>query len=123
MTDSNIHSHAPKTIHVSAPTRLHFGLLSFGNQEGRNFGGVGLMLKEPRVEITATPADEFATQGPFSERLLDFAQQWQLYTQIDTLPDCVLTVTAAPEQHVGLGLGTQLGLSTALDTSDFVDLT
>jgi beta-ribofuranosylaminobenzene 5'-phosphate synthase len=113
MTESHLHSRTSKAVHVSAPTRLHFGLLSFGNQEGRNFGGVGLMLKEPRVEITATPAAEFATTGPYAERMFDFAKQWQLYTQADTLPDCVLTVTSAPEQHVGLGLGTQLGLSTA----------
>ena len=90
MTESHLQSHTTKAVHVSAPSRLHFGLLSFGNQEGRNFGGVGLMLKEPRVEITATPADEFATQGPYAERLLDFAQQWQLYTPVSythlTLP-------------------------------------
>ena len=40
-----------RNVSVNAPTRLHFGLLAFGNQEGRNFGGVGLMLKKPRIKV------------------------------------------------------------------------
>ncbi|MEC7564387.1 MAG: hypothetical protein VX738_01780 [Planctomycetota bacterium] len=102
-----------RTVRISAPTRLHFGLLSFGNQEGRNFGGVGLMLKQPRVEVAATPAESFKTCGPYAERLQEFAELWRQYIQADTLPECELRIITAPEQHVGLGLGTQLGLSTA----------
>ncbi len=100
-------------ISVSAPTRLHFGLLAFGNQEGRNFGGVGLMLKKPRIKVKATASETFSTTGVHAERLTEFAQMWQDYTKAESLPNCTLQVTKAPPQHVGLGLGTQLGLSTA----------
>ncbi|MBA61187.1 MAG: hypothetical protein CMJ76_02370 [Planctomycetaceae bacterium] len=102
-----------RNVSVNAPTRLHFGLLAFGNQEGRNFGGVGLMLKKPRIKIKAKSSDCFNTTGIYADRLTEFAQMWKDYTKADKLPDCTLKVTKAPPQHVGLGLGTQLGLSTA----------
>ncbi len=102
-----------RKVSVSAPTRLHFGLLAFGNQEGRNFGGVGLMLKKPRVKVKAKASTTFSTTGIYADRLADFAEMWQAYTKADKLPNCTLNVTKAPPQHVGLGLGTQLGLSTA----------
>ena len=111
------------SISVSAPTRLHFGLLAFGNQEGRNFGGVGLMLKKPRVKVKATPAATFQTTGVYADRLAEFAQMWQDYTKADELPKCTLKVTKAPPQHVGLGLGTQLGLSTAETLNRFATQT
>ena len=51
LVTSNAQEPSGNNVSVSAPTRLHFGLLAFGNQEGRNFGGVGLMLKKPRIKI------------------------------------------------------------------------
>jgi len=102
-----------RNVSVNAPTRLHFGLLAFGNQEGRNFGGVGLMLKKPRIKVKVKASDSFQTTGIFAERLAEFAEMWKAYTKADSLPNCTLKVTNAPPQHVGLGLGTQLGLSTA----------
>ena len=50
-----------RNVSVNAPTRLHFGLLAFGNQEGRNFGGVGLMLKKPRIKVKVKASDSFQT--------------------------------------------------------------
>ena len=106
-------STSARNVSVSAPTRLHFGLLAFGNQEGRNFGGVGLMLKKPRVKVKAKASSTFSTTGIYAERLAEFAEMWRAYTKAEQLPNCTLKVTQAPPQHVGLGLGTQLGLSTA----------
>lgn len=117
MNDSQVTSeaHEPteRSVSVNAPTRLHFGLLAFGNQEGRNFGGVGLMLKKPRIKVKAKASETFTTTGIYANRLTEFAQMWKDYTKADKLPNCTLKVTKAPPQHVGLGLGTQLGLSTA----------
>ena len=113
LVTSNAQEPSGNNVSVSAPTRLHFGLLAFGNQEGRNFGGVGLMLKKPRIKIKVKASQSFNTTGIYADRLAEFAEMWKDYTKADKLPNCTLKVTKAPPQHVGLGLGTQLGLSTA----------
>ena len=38
---------------VSAPSRLHFGLFSFGDSAGNDFGGVGVMIDSPDIIIRA----------------------------------------------------------------------
>ena len=114
---ANKHSRIPS--HCVAMYRLTLQLAytsdcwPLANQEGRNFGGVGLMLKKPRIKVKVKASDSFQTTGIFAERLAEFAEMWKAYTKADSLPNCTLKVTNAPPQHVGLGLGTQLGLSTA----------
>src|SRR4051794_19352028 len=50
-------SDAPMTgLRLQTPSRLHFGLLSWGSESSRQFGGVGLMIDAPGLEIHAEPA-------------------------------------------------------------------
>jgi beta-ribofuranosylaminobenzene 5'-phosphate synthase len=72
----------------------------------REFGGVGIMLDEPRVEVEVVRANAWHAEGPQAERALEFAK---LVTQV---PHRV-SVLACPEQHTGLGVGTALGLAVA----------
>lgn len=95
-------------IRVRTPSRLHFGLLS-----PRTFGGVGLMVESPGIQLAITPAASWAAEGPLAERALAFAHRF-----VQSLPSGVMSPQrlvleqCAPEHH-GLGTGTQLGLSVA----------
>lgn len=99
-------------VRVTAPSRLHFGLLSWGNT-GRQFGGAGVMLAHPALVVDAAWSDAFCAAGPHANRVVEFAQRWSTYHGLAQVPSVRLDVRAAPPEHVGLGLGTQLGLAVA----------
>jgi beta-RFAP synthase len=112
-------------IRMRTPSRLHFGLLSlpaeglstWPNQEGnatlprRHFGGVGLMIERPGIELTLEPAQAWSADGPLAERALAVAQKYCAAVGIGQSFQ-VRIASAAPE-HAGLGTGTQLGLAVA----------
>jgi beta-ribofuranosylaminobenzene 5'-phosphate synthase len=112
-------------IRIRTPSRLHFGLLSipgedasgWSNQEGdatlprRHFGGVGLMIERPGIELTLDPAKVWSAEGPCADRALAFSQRYCAAVGID-VPFHLSIASAAPE-HAGLGTGTQLGLAVA----------
>jgi beta-RFAP synthase len=120
-------------IRVRAPSRLHFGLLSlppaapqpasWPDVDGqltvpaRLFGGVGLMVKDPGVQVRVEPAAAWSAEGALAERALGYARQC-LQTLVcvpqgEPPPPCRLVVEHAAPEHMGLGTGTQLGLSVA----------
>jgi beta-ribofuranosylaminobenzene 5'-phosphate synthase len=103
-------------LRIRTGSRLHFGLFNLGDRP-RQFGGVGLMLDEPGIQMCATPAREWSAEGPLSARVLEFARRLSLNNALGTERDPLhphhfLIGRAAPE-HVGLGTGTQLALATA----------
>jgi beta-ribofuranosylaminobenzene 5'-phosphate synthase len=97
-------------IHVTAPSRLHFGLLSFGHPTLRQFGGVGAMINQPGLQLRISPAGRFEAHGPLGERVAAVAGRMFGLLELP-LPACRIDVLKAPPEHVGLGTGTQLGLS------------
>ncbi len=116
-------------IRVSSPSRLHFGLLRFPredppadlwpNWEGqprvpaRQFGGVGLMIEEPGVCLSAWLANDWEAEGPLADRALAYARQFARETpEASPFPLHLRIERCAPE-HAGLGTGTQLGLAVA----------
>jgi beta-RFAP synthase len=107
-------SHA---ITVHAASRLHFGLLSFGDRHARQYGGIGAMVTRPGLIVRFTRSDAFATSGPLAERVHGFARQWANYHRFDELPHCAIDVLSAPREHIGLGVGTQLAMATAAGLS------
>ena len=98
---------------VSAPTRLHFGLLHVpAGDPGdtpmspRRFGGLGLMLASPRVVVRVELAEQWSSAGPSADRAEAFARR--------VAPPgvcCSVVVGDCPPEHSGLGVGTQLGLA------------
>jgi beta-ribofuranosylaminobenzene 5'-phosphate synthase len=101
-------------IRVRTPSRLHFGLLSLPSEHsptGRHFGGVGLMIDKPGIELRVEPSEQFFAGGPLAERALQYART---YCERVGIPGAfrVHIASAAPE-HMGLGTGTQLGLAVA----------
>jgi beta-RFAP synthase len=105
-------------IRVVAPSRLHFGLFRVptGHEAaagGRAFGGVGLMVDQPGVVVTARPADTWRFEGACASRAQVFAARL-----VQTLPAAQrrpfqVLVERCPAEHAGFGVGTQLGLAVA----------
>ncbi len=128
-------------IEIQAYARLHFGLLDVGSPpawinangetiaEGRRFGGVGLMIDQPRLAIRARPAKSWHVCGPLSERVLrvvhrlkhslpeirspDAGRSQNLSESSHTFPPLEIALDEAPPEHAGFGCGTQLELAVA----------
>ena len=121
-------------VKISAPSRLHFGLASIGSKGGRTFGGVGLMIDQPRTHVEVVSAGQFSlkTTGGANDSVAQatmnaitlwhqhFATEIDLPRDLNRLP-IELTIHAV-DRHSGLGSGTQIALSTALTLHSFFDL-
>jgi len=121
----------PRRVTVSAPSRLHFGLYGFGPSLQRQFGGIGAMIESPGVQLEATTVvaglptepqrhgqetgrnSSILATGPLADRVRKFAQVWADFHRLDAPPACHIIIDDAPQEHSGLGVGTQLGLSVA----------
>lgn len=104
-----------RTVIVSAPTRLHFGLSPVDSRLAPRYAGLGVALEEPRVVVEVRPATEVSVTGEQPERVRRIVDS----VFRDVLPPTVrqgvaVHVREAPPAHVGLGSGTQLALATAL---------
>lgn len=102
-----------QTILVSAPSRLHFGLLSFGNPELRQFGGVGVMIDQPGLRLKVARAKSLEVVGPLQDRLSEAALRWLKSSKGIEELRCKIELTSIPRLHAGLGVGTQLALAVA----------
>ena len=71
------------------------------------------MVDRPGLELSVEPADTFSVAGSLAERARKFADEWARFYGLIEPPKCHLKIRAAPPEHVGLGTGTQLGLSVA----------
>jgi beta-RFAP synthase len=110
-----------RQIKVIAPCRLHFGMFGFGRPDDRQFGGVGVMLNSPAIEIRFTPADELSIHGRLTDRVGRFVDSALHAWNIAEQPGCRIAVQT-PSDHIGLGVGTQLGLATAAGLRRFLKL-
>jgi beta-RFAP synthase len=104
---------ANRIVAVTAPCRLHFGLLAFGRDSGRQYGGVGVMIDKPAIRVRISPSERLSTSGPAAHRAEHFARAWNRSSGLSGQPCCRIEITSAAAQHSGLGVGTQLGLSVA----------
>jgi beta-ribofuranosylaminobenzene 5'-phosphate synthase len=116
-------------MRVHTGSRLHFGLLSlepvgssWPNREGnllvpaRSYGGVGLMVDDPAVMVEVEPASTWSAEGPLAKRVLQIAerltQQIQMRFPNRDFPPARIQATG-PDEHIGLGVGTQLAMAVA----------
>lgn len=109
-------------VRVDAPSRIHFGLLHVPTDgvthwpDGtliRRFGGVGLIVDEPGLSVRVEAAGEWSAGGPSGDRALEFARRFVAADPGAGGPSYRITVERCPAEHVGLGVGTQLGLAVA----------
>lgn len=105
------------TIRILAPARLHFGLLGWGPNAARQFGGLGLMIDCPQLAITAQIADvdsiiAAADLAPKIQAGLE-AIRSNLRDRGLELPPVRLAIETEMPPHHGLGSGTQTTLAMA----------
>lgn len=95
------------TVHVSAPTRLHFGLLRVQHP----FGGLGTMLESPRVDVSVEPGtdEKSSFEGTLADRARSFWQTFKL--SMPEISRSFLIRADGPAEHTGLGVGTALGMA------------
>jgi beta-ribofuranosylaminobenzene 5'-phosphate synthase len=97
------------TVTVRAASRLHFGLLNIpvlGQIAERAYGGLGLMIDRPGLIVSAAESCAWSFQGSLAERAKSFAERIGHPTPLAIVAD-------GPPEHVGLGVGTALGMAVA----------
>ncbi len=102
-----------RPLQITAPCRLHFGLLRFAQACGPSFGGLGMMLDQPSTVVEMQQAETWQATGPNAERALVFAQQASQHWNNVSVSPLSIHVRQAPLAHAGLGSGTQLALAIA----------
>lgn len=101
-------------ISIRTASRLHFGLINPGRSlAGRRFGGAGLMIDNPGVELEMVASNEWSVEGPLAPR-----GRQVLYRLLERIPagrrrPHRIIIRSSAAEHVGLGTGTQLSLAMA----------
>lgn len=132
-----------RLIRVTAGSRLHFGMLSFGHPRQRQFGGAGAMISAPATQLTisesvlagrhpaaqsdgtstrcaGTPVpaalgEHFTVSGPLASRVEEFVAHLSRHADWwQEQKPFQISVDAVGPAHAGLGSGTQLGMAVAL---------
>lgn len=98
---------------VTAPARLHFGMLDPAGLGARRFGGFGVGVESPRVvvEIKRRAGDEVIASGVQAERATIFARRAHAAFGLPGGVEVIVHEAIAP--HRGLGSGTKLAMSIA----------
>jgi beta-ribofuranosylaminobenzene 5'-phosphate synthase len=97
---------------VSAPARLHMGILSPSRGFGeRVYASAGVAVQEPRTIVEVESCNELSVTGPSAQECKVFAGR-----VIDRyrLSGAKVKIVSGPPRHAGLGSTTQLSLSIGL---------
>ena len=103
----------PRAATITTPSRLHFGLFSFGRNGGPNYGGVGAMIDRPGVELIVRESSGCTATGPHAARAVCIARRVHKALGHNGETNCSIEIVRAAPLHVGLGTGTQLALAIA----------
>jgi len=113
---------------VTTGARLHFGLLSHVPGSTRRFGGVGLMLDQPGFQVVVSNSDgandansdavdTYLGPPEWESRVLSVIQRCRASERRESAAGETIRLRwelrSVVPGHVGLGSGTQLGLSVA----------
>jgi beta-ribofuranosylaminobenzene 5'-phosphate synthase len=100
-------------IVVTAPARLHFGMLDPAGLGVRRFGGFGVGIESPRVVVSVRPrpGEEVVVTGLEADRATTFALR--AWSRLGIDGGVEVDVREAIPSHMGLGSGTKLGLAIA----------
>jgi beta-ribofuranosylaminobenzene 5'-phosphate synthase len=110
-------------IVVTAPARLHFGMLDPAGLGSRRFGGFGVGIESPRVvvSIRPLPGEEVVVTGRQADRARTFAQRAR--SRLGIGGGVEVDVREAIPPHMGLGSGTKLGLAIARGLAEMAGIT
>jgi beta-ribofuranosylaminobenzene 5'-phosphate synthase len=103
---------------VTAPARLHFGMLDPAGIGARRFGGCGVAVESPRVVVAVGPGSgqEVTARGAQADRAAAFARRAR--DAFAHRGGVEIEVREAIPPHAGLGSGTKLGLAIALGVAE-----
>lgn len=95
---------------VKTGARLHLGQLDLNGSLGRLYGGLGLAIDQPQLELTAERENGLYIDSPGLERdrVKLIAQE---YLDHYCLPGAKIKLIQSLPSHCGLGSGTQLALA------------
>jgi beta-ribofuranosylaminobenzene 5'-phosphate synthase len=100
---------------VSVGARLHFGFQNLSLAHSRLYGGVGVALAEPRLELTAERGEGVDCDDdgarPYVERVVEHLD----------VPGATVRIDDRFPRHAGLGSGTQLALSSLVAVAGAYD--
>jgi len=110
-------------IVVTAPARLHFGMLDPAGLGSRRFGGFGVGVESPRVVVSVRPRSdgEVVVAGRQADRAATFARR--AWSRLQVAGGVDVDVHEAIPPHMGLGSGTKLGLAIARGLAEFAGIT
>jgi beta-ribofuranosylaminobenzene 5'-phosphate synthase len=101
-------------IVVSAPARLHLGMLDPVGLGARRFGGFGVGIESPRVVVrvrwaASRSSDAVIVSGSQADRAMTFARR--VWSTLGLSGSVEVNVEESIPPHMGLGSGTKLGLA------------
>ncbi|MFZ4632449.1 MAG: beta-ribofuranosylaminobenzene 5'-phosphate synthase family protein [Patescibacteria group bacterium] len=101
-----------KKIVITAPARLHFNSLKMNQSGGRGCGGIGVALENPFLKISFSKSDKIVIcggNGFLRKEAENFAKN--ILKHFNILSGANIKIINFYPNQVGLGSGTQLGLS------------
>jgi beta-RFAP synthase len=110
-------------IVVTAPARLHFGMLDPAGLGVRRFGGFGVGIASPRVVVSVRPRsdEQVVVTGSQADRATTFAHRAR--SRFELSCGVEVDVREAIPPHMGLGSGTKLGLAIARGVAEVAGIT
>jgi hypothetical protein len=102
-------------LEVIATARLHLGLWEIRPGEVGCYGGLGLMLEEPKLLLRLTRSDRWQIDASpaVAARLTLAAETWRRARGVASLPPLKVRCEMELPEHRGLGSGTQTQVAMA----------
>ncbi|MEM4360249.1 MAG: hypothetical protein QXT45_06935 [Candidatus Bilamarchaeaceae archaeon] len=107
-------------MRIRAPSRLHLGLIRTScsrmdevQRNRRYYGGIGLMVDSPEIEVCVNKSHIWTIRGQSVDRVLGYIKRIISRRYCEDRPLSIL-VEKCPDTHVGLGVGTQLALAVGI---------
>ncbi len=107
-------------LHISSPSRLHFGIFDLRGDRGRLHGSAGVTIKQPRLELDIEEATETVVTGARDTRAIDIINELLSEHGVET--GVRLNIHQDIPEHMGFGSGTQLTLAIGTALNKLFDL-
>ncbi|MBD3672901.1 MAG: beta-RFAP synthase [Planctomycetaceae bacterium] len=105
----------PHSVYIQTGSRLHFGPLTNGRHRDRLFGGIGMMIGWPEIQVTLSLAEEDAVHSPapLEQKVFEYRDRYRDQVATSDNSPVAIAVEADASLHSGLGTGTQLAMGIA----------
>lgn len=100
------------SIKIITPARLHLGQIDLNGSHNRMFGGLGVAIDQPNVQLEIRASDTLQVTGLSCREVEKLALQFYTFTNLT--PAASIEVVSVIPAHVGLGSGTQLAMAVGM---------